>query len=174
MTEPARAEVESAAAHWDRAFRASASIEQQGSSYALASPLYQERYIARHFGADAPDWIEGLRRALKLEAPFENALALGCGLGEGLLDLQRRGVAQRIHGIDISATAIEDARAAAARGGRAERVTFEVGDFHHCPLSEGAYDLVLMIMSLHHALDLDLVLERVRTALKPGGLFVVN
>jgi SAM-dependent methyltransferase len=163
-----------AAAHWDDAYEGFASAEQRSATYALASPLYQREYIDPHFGPETPSWVEGLRRALGLERPFEHALVLGCGLGDGLLHLLDEGLVRRLHGIDISATAIESARASAARAGLEERVRFEMGDFHGCPLAEGDFDLVLMVMSLHHALDLDAVLSRVRQALRPGGLFVVN
>jgi len=118
--------------------------------------------------------VEGLRRALNLERPFERALVLGCGLGDGLMHLMLGGFVERIHGIDISSTAIEEAVKAARGAGLAERATFEVGDFHRCHLEDDGFDLVLMIMSLHHALDLDLVLGRIRKALAPGGLLVVN
>jgi len=169
-----RSELESAAGHWDQRFTDQASAEQRDAYYALASPLYQRLYLNPFFSEDGTDWVEWVRRRTSPQGPLERALVLGCGLGDGLLDFQRRGLARRLHGVDLSATAIEQARALAAEAGLAEQVTFEVGDFHDCALEPEAYDLVLMVMSLHHALDLDGVLQRVSAALKPGGLFVAN
>lgn len=169
-----KVEVDAAAAHWNQRFDREASVESRGSYYALASPLYQKHAFSPFFSRDGTDWVEWARRTCCPERPFERALVLGCGLGDGLLDFARRGLAHRLHGIDVSATAIEHARAVAAQAGLDDRITFEVGDFHDCPLETGAYDAVWMVMSLHHALDLDRVLSRVRTALAPRGLLIVN
>ncbi len=166
--------MQAAAAHWDDAFGGKASIEQRGAYYALASPLYQKLYYNRQFSRDGSDWVAWVQRTLAPGRPFERALVLGCGLGDGLLDLRGRGIAKRLHGIDISSRGIEQAREMASREGCADSVTFEVGDFHDCPLEEGAFDIAFMIGSLHHALDLGRVLARVRAALVPGGVFVAN
>ena len=164
----------SANAHWDARFAAQASVGQRASTYALAHPLYQQLYVDPHFADDGSDWLEWVRRTVAPGGPRARALVLGCGVGDGLLDMQRRGIARRLHGIDLSATAIERSRALVSSAGLSEVVTFEVGDFHSVPIEPGAHDLVFMIGSLHHALDLDLVLERVRAALAPAGVFVAN
>lgn len=167
-------ELRTSQAHWDQEFQERASEEQRGAHYALASPLFQKLHLNPMFSPDGGDWVEWVRRKLCPDAPLERALVLGCGLGDGLIDFHRRGIARRVHGVDLSATAIETGRALAARAGLERVVTFDVGDFHDHPLEAGAYDVVFMVMSLHHALDLERVLERVRIALKPRGWFVAN
>lgn len=174
MSTPRRSDVDSAARHWDQAFQDFASIERQETTYTLASTLFQEHHVNPRFGPDAPNWVEGLRRRLDVRAPAERALVLGSGLGEGLFHLVHGGFVRRVHGIDIAPKAIEAARASAVRHGLERDVTFEVGDFHECALEEGAFDLVLMVMSLHHALDLERVLARIVRALKPAGACIVN
>lgn len=169
-----RREVESAAAHWDRRFDDEASAERRAAHYALASPLYQAHAVNPAFSTDGTDWVEWVRRTCCPTRPLERMLVLGCGLGDGLLDFARRGIAHKLHGIDVSAIAIEQARRTAASEALDERVTFQVGDFHVCALEPGHFDAVLMVMSLHHALDLDAVLARVRSALVPGGLLIAN
>ena len=170
---PARGELEAAAAHWDRAFGARASALEREASYALASRLYQRLALAPHF-APADDWVDWVRRTVCPHGPVERALVLGCGLGDGLLDFRRRGIARRLHGVDISATAIEKARAATRAEGAQDAVTFEVGDFHEHAAEAGTFDLVVMVMALHHALDLERALERIDDALAPDGRVVVN
>jgi len=163
------------AAAWDRAFEERADLEKRASYYALASPLYQRLYLNRRFSRDRSEpWPGWVKRTFAADRPFERALVLGCGLGDGLVDLYLRGIAKSWHGVDLSPAAVEKGREIARRHGLSEVVTFEVGDFHDCPLSPHAYDAVFMIMSLHHALDLDRVFEQVRRALKPAGLFIVN
>lgn len=174
MTTDTRSELASTAAHWDKAFEEGASAEQREASYALASPLYQQQYENKYFGNEGWDWVEWVKRTLCPDRILERGLVLGCGLGDGLLDFQRRQVAARLHGVDLSAKAIECARASARAAGLSDVVTFEVGDFHTCALDEGAYDIVFMVMSLHHALDLDRAPEKVSAALRPGGIFVAN
>lgn len=174
QTDTAAAELRSTSAHWDARFASRASVEQRASTYALAHPLYQRLYVDPHFADDGSDWLEWVRRRVAPDGPRARALVLGCGVGDGLIDMHRRGIARRLHGIDLSATAIERSRALAARAGVSADVTFEVGDFHAVPLEPGVHDLVFMIGSLHHALALDAVLERVRMALVPGGVFLAN
>jgi len=174
MSAQSRAELRTAAAHWDQAFQDRASAEKRSAYYALASPLYQKLYFNRQFSDDGTDWLEWVKRTLAPKVPFERALFLGCGLGDALFDIHRRGIARRLHGIDLSREAIARANQMVEREGAQKSVSFEVGDFHTCALEEGAYDIAFMVGSLHHALDLDRVLGRVRSALKPAGTFVAN
>lgn len=166
--------LDSAAAHWDRAFGSWASAERREEHYALASRLYQERYQSGYFGPDGGDWLDWVRRTLCADGPFERALVLGCGLGDGLFDMHRRGIARRLHGVDLSPAAIERAGEEAAAAGFERDVTFAVGDFHERVAEEGAFDAVFLIMSLHHALDLDRVLGHAHEALAPGGVVIAN
>ncbi len=175
-----RLQVDSAARHWDSSFQERASAEQRDSTYAMASRLFQKHYLNSHFAASEPnpvegaDWVGWVKRTLCPTRPFDHALVLGCGLGDGLVDFHRRGIASKLHGIDISATAIEHGRKSSVGAGLKESIRLEVGDFHDHALPECEYDAVFMIMSLHHALDLEKVLSNVRSAMKTGALFVAN
>jgi hypothetical protein len=127
MTGEERAENTSTARHWDSAYRGFASAEGREAFYALSSRLYQLRCTNPYFSDDGTDWVEWVRRTVAPAAPLERGLFLGCGLGDGLLDFHRRGIARRLHGVDLSAEAIEQARDGAARAGLGDAVTFEVG-----------------------------------------------
>lgn len=100
-------------------------------------------------------------------------LEIGCGAGEFALHLAALGC--RVHGVDISPTAVAWAREHAAARGLA--ATFEVGDV--CTLdgcATDSFDLVLDGHCLHCIIGADraLCLAAVRRVLRPGGSFLVR
>ena len=92
-------------------------------------------------------------------------LSLGCGIGDTELLLAPR-VAEVV-GVDLSPTAVRQARADAGRLGIAN-ARFEEGT-----TAGGAYDLVVAIFFLHHLPDQALaeLPGRVKGLLAPGGVF---
>jgi magnesium-protoporphyrin O-methyltransferase len=80
-------------------------------------------------GVTAP-LLDGLREA-GLEA--RTVLDIGCGIGDLAIEAVASGAA-RATGYDLSARAIEEARALAAARGVADRTSFEVGDGARIPL----------------------------------------
>ncbi|TDC08158.1 class I SAM-dependent methyltransferase [Nonomuraea longispora] len=73
---------------------------------------------------------------------------LGCGRGEAAIFLAKHGF--RVVGVDFSSMALNEARAAAAKEGVADRCRFVEGDLTaaHIPGVEGAFDLVLDLGTL--------------------------
>lgn len=165
---------EAAARHWNSRFQAEASSSQRAGYYAMASPLYQRCYMNAFFGEGGGDWVSWVKSVIAVDAPLRKCLALGCGLGDGLVDFVRRGIVGKIHGIDIAEEAIEHGRRYAQAQGFGSSVSFSVGDFNAVELEPDAYDCIIMVMSLHHSLDVKGTVERVRRALRPGGFFVAN
>jgi SAM-dependent methyltransferase len=92
-------------------------------------------------------------------------LSLGCGIGDTELLLAPR-VAEVV-GVDLSPSAVRQARADAGRLGIAN-ARFEEGTS-----TEGVYDLVMAIFFLHHLPDQALaeLPGRVKGLLAPGGVF---
>jgi SAM-dependent methyltransferase len=92
-------------------------------------------------------------------------LSLGCGIGDTELLLAPR-VAEVV-GVDLSPSAVRQARADAGRLGIAN-ARFEEGTS-----TEGTYDLVIAIFFLHHLPDQALaeLPGRVKGLLAPGGVF---
>ena len=97
----------------------------------------------------------------------KSILDVGCGAGYMSLELARNGY--HVDAIDISDRCIEEARA--VLDGNPYKDGFGSLRYHVMPLheAEGAYDVVLFSVSLHHMTDLDGALRKARALLKPGG-----
>jgi SAM-dependent methyltransferase len=102
------------------------------------------------------------------------ALSLGCGSGGREASWAETGKFRRITGIDLSAPRIEAAHRAARAKGLEQILDYRVGNAMHIDAAAAEYDVVLAEGSLHHLSPLHQVLENVRRALKPDGLFIVN
>jgi 2-polyprenyl-3-methyl-5-hydroxy-6-metoxy-1,4-benzoquinol methylase len=111
-------------------------------------------------------WARGSGRT------FERCLSLGCGEGRFERQLIAGRICRRAHGVDVAASAVNEARAKAA----AEKydITYEQADINFFTAEPGAFDLVVAQTSLHHILYLEHVLEQAWRALKPGGIFWVH
>lgn len=100
-------------------------------------------------------------------------LELGCGTGEMLLWLARRGY--EVAGVDIAPSAIMLARQRFASEGVQARL--EIGTV--CDLNrfdDGAFDLVVDGRCLHCVISTDrsAALRSVRRVLRPGGAFILD
>jgi SAM-dependent methyltransferase len=116
-------------------------------------------------GAGLDRWLQA-----KLDGrPAARVLDLGCGFGASLLRWIERGNAVGV-GVTQSSFQIARATAEARRRGLAARCRFLRQDFT-TPV-DGDFDLVMAIESLGHAVDLDAVLQHVRSVLRCSGTFV--
>jgi SAM-dependent methyltransferase len=95
------------------------------------------------------------------------ALDVGCGLGGFARLLARR--CRRVVGIDLSPAMVAEARRRSEGVANAE---FRVADLMAAPLEAERYDCVASIATLHH-LPLEAALERLRGAVRPGGVLLV-
>jgi len=100
-----------------------------------------------------------------------DAIDLGCGEGRNLLYLAGKGWTGT--GVDISEVAIEQAKAAAqARGVKAE---FLVSDLDAFDLGKNRWDLLSSVyMQDWHLKSSTDTFARMKTALKPGGIVVIE
>jgi tRNA (cmo5U34)-methyltransferase len=97
-------------------------------------------------------------------------LDLGAGTGLfGYLVATRHRQA-RLHLVDASEGMLEEAR---QRFAGSEGVSYAVGDMATADFG-GPWDLVISALAIHHLTDSDkqALFRRIRTALRPGGLFV--
>ena len=101
--------------------------------------------------------------------PGQRVLDFGCGPGIISVGLAEAVDPGELHGIDMEASQIELARAAAQAGGHAN-ATFRVGDVTDLPFEDESFDVAHCHAVLMHVPDTPAVLAEVKRVLKPGGL----
>jgi ubiquinone/menaquinone biosynthesis C-methylase UbiE len=107
-------------------------------------------------------------------AEARRVLALGCGTGVEVRALRRLARPDTaIVGVDHSPALIEAARRHTAGEGLSASVTYQVGDAHHLPYSDGEFDIVTMHTLISHVDDPLQVLREARRVVRPGGTVAV-
>jgi SAM-dependent methyltransferase len=126
------------------------------------------------FDAALAAWLEALPDVHDrlVGAPDPRVLDLGCGTGRSAIAIARAYPRVTVHGVDLDAASVAEARAAAADAGVADRVTFTVGDASVS--REGRYQLVTIFEALHDTGDPVGVLRAARSALDVGGAVLVT
>lgn len=113
---------------------------------------WSDEQFARHF--------DGLLR------PGDVVLDVGCGDARAYQTRIMKMVGA-LHGVDVSAQAVERAR---ARGVRA--VVHDLGQ--RLPFSDGMFDKAVCLEVLEHLFDPKLAAKEMTRVLKPGGLLIVS
>jgi SAM-dependent methyltransferase len=100
-------------------------------------------------------------------------LEVGCGPGHLARRLARHGL--KVTGVDLDPAMVARARAGAGRRGDAghPRLAFLVGDAAALAFPDGAFDLVVSTLSVHHWADPAAGLAEVGRVLRPGGRALV-
>ena len=106
------------------------------------------------------------RRGLRL-------LSLGSGAASHELEFARLPQFAEVRCVDIAARLLAQAAAVAQAEGLTNFCT-EVADVNALDLPAATYDVVLFHSALHHFRDVEGILARVRRALRPDGLLVLN
>ena len=106
---------------------------------------------------------------LPLLRPGHRILDFGCGPGTISMGLASAVAPGELHGIDMEASQIEMARAAAAAGGH-DNAYFRTGDVAALPYDDDSFDVAHCHAVLMHVPDTRSVLAEVKRVLKPGGL----
>lgn len=137
----------------------------------MAHPLVRAAINTRVSG-DPSVWpIEALKRQLPQESRLNETLSIGCGLGSLERSLIDEGIVPRITAIDISDTAIAEARRAAG----SRPVQYICGDARaYLTERPGTFDAIFFHQSLHHFDGLDELMGFVRTALRPDGFLYID
>jgi ubiquinone/menaquinone biosynthesis C-methylase UbiE len=91
-------------------------------------------------------------------------LEIGCGNGWFARRLSSIGT---VHGIDISAAAIDEARL------KIDDVTFEAGDFLTMPSLSNMFDVAVSLETLSHVADQAKFISLAAWSLRPGGHLVI-
>jgi SAM-dependent methyltransferase len=156
--------------HWSK---------QYSDKEALIVRWWQSEQIVSHInrhicGEHLPGLSMGLYRwLLKDYGPFpvKKGVSVGCGEGTKEMDVLRAGIVQEFDLFELSAFAIDSARATAVRSGLQDRMHFHHGNaFDYA----GPYDLVFWNNSLHHMFDVAFALSWSKEVLRPGGFLVMD
>jgi ubiquinone/menaquinone biosynthesis C-methylase UbiE len=120
-----------------------------------------------HVNAEEP-----VRRFLTLVQPKREERALDVGCGPGLLAKALAPLVGSFVGVDMTAAMIEKARRIAADAGL-QNARFEVGDATALPFPDGAFDLAVTRLALHHMAEPGRALGEMARVLAPRGRLAV-
>ncbi len=144
-----------------------ANQETSTSTYTMGyGPEFRKMLERRNAANCAAHLLPHLRSGMRL-------LDLGCGPGTISVGLASAVAPGALHGIDMEASQIEMANAAAKAGGHGKAV-FQVGDATDLPFEDASFDVAHCHALLNHAPDTQAVLAEVKRVLKPGGLFAAR
>ncbi|QRY77336.1 methyltransferase domain-containing protein [Pseudomonas sp. PDNC002] len=167
------AEKQVTADHWSENLAGSDAFS--ADVYWLAVPSVQQRH--RHkatAGSGYPGWVQYcLGEFLGNRTPAARMLSIGCGSGTLERELYMLKAFEHCDAMDIAPGAIDVARAEALAIG-ASTINYSLCDIERTDLPANHYDAVWFNGSLHHIRELELVCQRVRHSLKPGGWLFFN
>jgi SAM-dependent methyltransferase len=109
----------------------------------------------------------------RLAAGQAHVLDLGCGTGASTVALATMFPQVRVHGVDLDAASVAEAREHAAAAGLADRVTFAQADAASVTGAD-RYQLVCVFEALHDMADPIAALRAAHGLLAPGGVVLVG
>jgi ubiquinone/menaquinone biosynthesis C-methylase UbiE len=120
-------------------------------------------------------WIDWIRERFFPGGHAGDVLSLGCGAGHLDRIFKQHGFRfSSFTGIDISAEAIERARALADESGLAPTIRYTAADLNRIELPSRSFDFIYFFQSLHHIEALEHVLGQCQRALRPDGQLLIN
>lgn len=102
------------------------------------------------------------------------AFSLACGMGSREIEWAKTNKFGAIDAFDASSKRIVFAKSQAEKENLTNIISFNIGNALNVHLTESGYDLFLGEQSLHHFSPLSEVAEKIKYALKPNGLIIVN
>jgi SAM-dependent methyltransferase len=129
-------------------------------------------YEAKRWGASPleprPSYVQGLKLRLLLDAlrgVEGDVVDVGCGAGNVIRAIAERRPDLRVHGLDVSAAALELAHRAAPG------LDLQLAPAESLPFQDGSMSAVSMLDVLEHLEDPAAALREIHRVLRPGGLF---
>jgi ubiquinone/menaquinone biosynthesis C-methylase UbiE len=121
--------------------------------------------------------MRGMRRfvisqSLQLKDQGE-AVDLGCGAGQLVMELAKNAPGLHVTGIDLSEEMLANARISSQQLDLEDRVEYRLGNAEEIPFPDQSLDLVISTASLHHWNEPVKVLNEVDRVLKPGGAYYI-
>ena len=137
--------------------------ETSTSAYTMGySDEFQKLLGRRNAASNAAHLLPHLKAGLRV-------LDFGCGPGTISMGLAKAVHPGELQGIDMEASQIEMARAAAAAGGH-DNASFRTGDVTALPFEDDSFDVAHCHAVLMHVPETQAVLAEVKRVLKPGGI----
>ncbi|HEU4422267.1 MAG TPA: class I SAM-dependent methyltransferase [Pilimelia sp.] len=124
------------------------------------------------FANDLAGWLAAVPGAADRLQAGGRVLDLGCGVGWSSIAIAGSFPTARVHGVDMDANSIADARRNAARAGLADRVTFATANAADLAGAD-SYDLVCVFEALHDMGEPVKALKAARSVLADGGSVLV-
>ena len=139
--------------------------------------IYESQYSASNYRRSDEGYFSELRRVkeklLDTLPASARVLDLGCGSGEFMLPLLRRGV--RVEGLDFSEGILSAlSRSWTEAGGRAEDLVLHAADARNSGLEDACFDAVFSFSSLYTIPDHDALVDEIRRILRPGGVAMLE
>ena len=106
-------------------------------------------------------------------SPSQRVLDVGCGPGTITLDLAEAVAPGHVIGVDLSAEALEDARAAAVERG-ITTVSFVTGDVYDLDFEDESFDVVHAHQLLQHLGDPVAALQEIRRVCRRGAVVALR
>lgn len=108
-------------------------------------------------------------KALFPDLSGKSVLDLGCGYGWHCKYAVECG-AKQVLGIDLSEKMIQEANEKNAD----PQITYRVSGLDEYDYPADSYDCVISNLVLHYIADIDSILKKIYSTLKPGGIFLLN
>jgi arsenite methyltransferase len=150
--------------------------DPERSPGACCAALYENPGVRWVLGGELhPGGEATTRRAFELIdfGPGDRLLDVGCGQGESALLAARERGAEAV-GLDLGASAIAAAEAAARAKGLDGRARFVRGDAAALPFGGSSFDAVLLECTLSTLVDKERAIREVRRVLRPGGRVAIS
>lgn len=130
-----------------------------GSTRSYAPLRYRQQYV------------ESMIDQLSL-SPNSKILDAGCGPGELLISLSKRGF--KPVGIDVAEEMITRAHNVAKESGAADSIHLEVQDVEHMTFGSSTFDLVVAAGLIEYQKNERGCLKEIYRVLRPGGFLIIN
>ncbi len=101
-------------------------------------------------------------------------LDVGIGLGGNTVYYSLQSQQGQVHGIDINAWHVRQAKRFAEKKGKSENILFELADAASLPFADGTYDIVISNQCMEHFPNPWKSLGEMRRVLKEGGMALLE
>jgi SAM-dependent methyltransferase len=157
------------AGFWDRYVAEHLGPDNRSTNRAewLGHPVVQERHSRVRGGDFVEPWVAERYLGGRTVA---RGLGIGCGTAPFEVNLVRLGAVEHYDLYDVSQQSLDQALAFARSVGVEDRVSVRCAPIEDIDLADDTYDIVSCFSFLHHALELDDVVVRIRRALRATGV----